>query len=243
VKFIIYLSPRTVAKYLAIIAAILAVFSIAFAVSTYVFDFFEEWMRMLDLDREMNIPTWFQSFMLACCAFLLTIIARGKNDESARYHRHWKTLSYIFWFMSADEVFSIHEIFIIPEIAEQLNLPWFLHSMWVIPGTIFVIWFAKHFWKFVQHLPKPTRDRFLLAAIIYISGSLGMEMVGSYYAEWKSQQDIIYALMANLEETLEMSGMIIFIYSLLTYLGTWQPDINIELKICDRNNYQKYLSS
>jgi hypothetical protein len=231
VKFNICLSPRTVAKYLIIIASILSVLSLAIAFSTYTINFYEEWMDMLDLDKEMNIPTWFSVFLLASCAFASALVARGKQIDSARYYRHWKMLSYLFWFMAVDEAFSLHEVLIIPEIAQALNLPWFLHSMWVIPGMIFVGWAIKYFWKFAVSLPKKTRDRMFLAAALYFGGSLGMEMIGSYYAEWKTQQDIIYVTIANLEEILEMSGTILFLKTILFYLGQSTPKIQIQLEI------------
>lgn len=235
-KFIIAFSPQTIAKYLLIIAVILTTLSSAIAFSTYSFNFYEEWMDMLNLDKEMNIPTWFASFLLGLSALLLTAIAKGKKQESDRYSREWKILSYIFWFMAVDEVFSLHEILIIPEVAEALKLPWFLHSMWVIPGTIFVLWFVKYFWKFTKHLPKRSLQHFCLAALLYISGALLMEMVGSYYAEWKTQRDLVYALMTNVEETLENGGTIFFIYGLLVYLSRWMPHLQLEVNILKANS-------
>ena len=41
---------------------------------------------------------------------------------------------------------------IIPEVSEALNLSWFLHSMWVVPGTVFVVWFVKRYSQFNRHL-------------------------------------------------------------------------------------------
>jgi len=243
VKSIIYLSPRSVAKILTIIAAILTGLSVAVAISTYGFDFFEEWMRMLDLDREMNIPTWFSAFMLMGCAVLLRIIATEQKERSNRYFRQWKLLSSLFWFFAIDEVFSLHEIFIIPEIAEALKLPLFLHSMWVIPGTIFVLWFIKYFWKFVMHLPARSRFHFCLAITIYLAGALGMEMVGSFYGEWKTQRDLVYAMMTNVEEAMEMGGIIIFIYGLLLYLRQLSPNIDIQIQLIDnRSKLEKFNS-
>jgi hypothetical protein len=233
VKSIVYLLPRSVAKTLTIIASILTGLSVAVAISTYRFDYFEDWMKMLDLDREMNIPTWFSAFMLSSCAILLKAIATEQKERANRYYRKWNLLSSIFWFFAIDEVFSLHEIFIIPEIADALKLPWFLHSMWVIPGIIFVVWFVEHFWKFVMHLQARSRFHFFLAATIYLAGSLGMEMVGSYYSEWKTQQDLVYAMMTNVEEAMEMGGIIIFIYGLLIYLKQLTPHLDIQIKLID----------
>jgi predicted permease len=126
---------------------------------------------------------------------------------------------------------SIHELLIIPDLAEALNLPWFLHSLWVIPGTIFVLIFAQRYWKFTLHLPKRSRYHFTLAAMLYIGGALGMEMVGSYYAELEGQQHLTYALLTSLEEAMEMMGTVAFIYGLLFYIGQWAQELQVQIKI------------
>ena len=230
-KFVLYFVPRLVFKYLMSGVLILTGLSLAVQISTYGFHFYEEWMDMLNLDMEMNLPTWYSAFMLAFCAILLTVIAAGKQTQSDRYTVYWRRLSYIFWLLSIDEVFSFHEVLIIPEVAEALKLPWFLHSMWVIPGTILVGLFIRYFWRFFVHLPTRLRGHFFLAFFFYIGGALGMEMVGSHYAEWQTQRDLIYALIAIIEEVMELSGIVIFIYGLLSYLGSWLPEWQIEVKI------------
>ena len=133
--------------------------------------------------------------------------------------------------MAIDEVVSIHEIFIIPEVSEALNLPWFLHSAWVIPGTVFVIWFIRRFGKFVRHLPNKSQQHFVLAACLYIGGALIMEMIGSHFAESLSQQHIVYALITTVEEFLEMIGMIMFIHALFYYLTQWAQPLDLQINI------------
>ncbi|MCF3609238.1 hypothetical protein L2E81_22680, partial [Planktothrix agardhii 1033] len=148
-----------------------------------------------------------------------------------RYFQQWKWLSIIFWLFAIDEVATIHEILIIPDIAKGLNLPPFLRSMWVIPGIILVIVFLRKYWKFWLHLPRKTRDHFILAASLYIGGALFMEMVGSVVAFYYHQQSLIYSLVAIVEEIMEMMGVIVFMYGLLVYIREWQEKINLEIKI------------
>jgi hypothetical protein len=223
--------PLSVVKYLIIGVIFFTVISTGIQISKYVFNYHQEWMNMLNLDREMNFPTWYSAFMLGFGSILLRIIAVGKNQKSDRYTGDWKLLSLIFTLLAIDEVLSIHEIFIIPEVSNALHLPWFLHSMWVIPGTIFVVWFLKRYWKFSRHLPLRSQQHFILAAAVYIGGALVMEMVGSYVAEAKGQQYLPYALITTVEEVMEMVGIIIFIYGLLYYLGRWMQDLELQIKI------------
>lgn len=230
-QYKIAISPRTVARNLTIGVLILGAIGTAVQICKYVFNYRADWMGTFNLDREMNLPTWYSALMLAFCALLLRAIAQGKKTQHDRYYRHWHLLSIIFWLMAIDEVLTIHELLIIPDIAKALKLPWFLHSMWVIPATVAVVFFTKQYWQFTLHLPPKSRFHFVLAAIVYVGGALGMEMVGSYFAELEGQQHLTYALMAVLEEVMEMIGTVIFIYGLLFYIGQWTQDLQVQIKI------------
>jgi hypothetical protein len=82
-------------------------------------------------------------------------------------------------------------------------------------------------------LPKQPRFYFITAAALYIGGALGMEIIGGVYADFDGQQNLAYALFTNLEEVLEMLGVITFIYGLLHYIGNWKDALEIEVKILE----------
>ncbi len=227
----ISLSPRKIIGYLIAVVIFFTIVSTGIQVCKYVFEYRADWMKLFNLDREFNFPTWYSTLTLAFCSVLLKIIATGKKQQSDRYAKEWQLLSSIFAVLAIDELLSIHEVLIIPEVSEALNLPWFLHSMWVIPGTIFTIWFLRRYSRFSRHLPYESRKHFAIAAAIYIGGALIMEMIGSYVAEARGQQNIVYALIATLEEVMEMSGIVVFIYGLLYYLREWNDKVNLEFTI------------
>ena len=243
----IKISPLKIAQFLTLGVVFFTCTSIGVQIGKFVFDYREDWTRMVNVDREMNLPTFYSAFMLAFCAWLLGAIASGKQTEleqqkilddpddqspvKYRYFQQWKGLSIIFWLLALDEVFMIHEILIIPDVAEALKLPAFLHSMWVIPGTIVVVIFGIKYWKFWLHLPQKTRYHFILAASLYIGGALLMEMVGSYITVLENQQNPIYAGMAIIEEIMEMMGVIVFMYGLFVYIRDWQKTIDVEIQI------------
>jgi hypothetical protein len=236
-QYKIAISPRTLAIRLTVIALVLTLISIGIQVSKYVFSYRSEWMDMWNLDREMNVPTWFKAFMLVFCALLLGAIAIGKKKQGDRFSRHWQLLSLIFWLMSLDEVVSIHEIMIVPSVADALNFPGFLRVIWVIPFGILLMFFARHYWKFTMHyLPKRSRFHFILAFAIYVGGAWGMEMVGSQVAKLEGQQHLTYALVATLEEVMQMMGTIVFIYGLLFYIGRWQKEVQLQIQILGGKN-------
>ena len=237
----IAVSSRTVIRYLLAGVVFFTIVSTGIQICKYVFDYRDEWMDLFNLDRELNFPTWYSALMLASCAILLKIIAIGKKQQGDRYTKDWQLLSVIFCWMAIDEVVSIHEILIIPEVSEALNLPWFLHSMWVIPGIVFVAWFAKRYSKFVRHLPSDSKRHFIIAGCTYVGGALIMEMLGSYFAESIGQQHIVYALIATVEELLETIGVVLFIRALLHYLYKWAERLNLQIDILEpslRNSKQ-----
>lgn len=225
------ISPGAVVKYLMIGVIFFTIVSTGIQICKYVYDYRDGWMNLFNLDRELNFPSWYSTIMIGFCSLLLRLIAIGKKKQGDRYAKDWQLLAFIFLYLALDELLSIHEIFIIPEISEALHLPWFLHSMWVIPGVIFVIWFAKRFIQFVRHLPPRSKKHFVSAAFIYIGGALIMEMVGSYFAEAQGQQHLSYALVATIEEFMEMVGVVIFIYGLLSYLGEWARTLDLQIDI------------
>ena len=227
----ISLSPRKIINYLTIIVVFFISVSVGIQICKYSYGYRADWMNLFNVDRELNFPTWYSALTIAFCSLLLKIIAKGKKQQGDRYTKDWQLLSLIFLWLAIDEVLSIHEILIIPEVSEALKLPWFLHSMWVIPGTVFVIWFIRRYSRFARHLPYQSRFHFFSAAFFYIGGALIMEMIGSYIAEAQGQQHLVYALTATAEEAMEMIGIIIFIYGLLYYLRQWNDKINVEITI------------
>ena len=227
----VQLSLRRLVIILLVVLTILAIASSAVQVGKYVYDYREDWTRMINMDREMNLPTWYEAALLAGSAFLLGLIATRKQELADRFSQDWRLLSRIFYFLAFDEVAGIHELFIIPDLADRLNLPWFLHSTWVIPGSIAVGLFVRRFWRFARHLDRHSRRWFIGSLSCFVFGIIGMEMVGSTYAQWQHQQSLGYAMLATLEEVIEVLGMIAFIYSLLNYLRRLQGYINIEIKL------------
>ncbi len=227
----VQLSLRRLVIILLAVLTLLAIASSAVQIGKYVYDYREDWTRMINMDREMNLPTWYEAALMSASGFLLGIIAQRKQELQDRFSRDWRLLSRIFYLLAIDEIVGIHELFIVPDLAEKLNLPWFLHSTWVIPGMVAVGFFIRRFWRFGKHLEPKTRWWFIGSIGLFIAGVIGMEMVGSTYAQWQHQQSLGYAMIATLEEVIEICGMIAFIYALLNYLRDLQGSLNIEIKL------------
>ena len=233
-QFKVSLSARRVLFRLLVSVALLTAAGTAVQVAKYGFDYREDWLRMFNLDREYNLPSLFSTLLLAGCAVLLRAIGQRATAAADPWDRSWRLLSTIFAVLAADEWFSVHELLIIPDLAEWANLPGFLKQIWVIPAAILVSVGAWKFWPFWLNLPTKLRWRSLVAGVVYLSGALLMEMIGGEYADLDGQQNLGYALLTVVEELAEMLGTTLFLWALLVHLGSWSGQVSLTLELGDR---------
>jgi len=171
---------------------------------------------MFNFNTEMNVPTLYSSFALICASILLFLIGSLHKKINLSYIP-WFGLSFIFLFLSIDETSSIHERLTTP-VKETLNTSGLLFYAWVIPYGIGLIVFLLIYSKFLLNLPKQTMILFIVSGSIYIGGAIGFELLGGQQAEKAGANDLLYSFFYTCEELLEMLGIALFIYALLTYL-------------------------
>jgi len=129
----------------------------------------------------------------------------------------WLGLAIIFLFLSIDETASFHERLITP-VRESLNTSGLLYYAWVIPYGIALTVFVIAYLKFLMSLPKNIMILFVVSGATFVSGALGFELVGGRYVEIHGSSNLLYSFFYTCEEFLEMLGIVIFIYTLLTYI-------------------------
>ncbi len=192
------------------------------------------WAKLVsffDLDEEENIPTFFSVFLLVIAAFLCGLTAALAIRQKAPHIWHWKGLSAGFMIMAYDEAFHIHEKCIVPIRTWIDRTPLgVLYFSWVVPGFALTFLIALFFFRFIVDLPAKTRSRFLISALVYLGGSLGLELLGGLYAEQHGENNLFYNFIATVEESLEMAGLILFIRSLLAYLGESAGSLMLNFK-------------
>ena len=172
------------------------------------------------LGSESNVPTYYISFLNLSSAVLLFIITAVEKKNRKPYFLQWTILSLGFLYISMDEVVEIHE-----ELSNlvagiiNLNNQGFYTFSWVIPGIIIVLLLALFFARFITNLDSGTRVNFLIAAILYVGGAIGLEMLGGRYYGIHGSDNLTYRMMQNVEESLEMAGLIVFIWALMRYMS------------------------
>jgi len=177
-------------------------------------------IKLFYVDLEQNFPAYFSSALLLFSALLLLVITMLERKRKASNVLKWAILSICFLFLAVDEALSFHERLINPirNLLSSDNLGIFYYA-WVIPGITFVLIFAIFFLRFFLQLNTKTKLTFLIAAAMYIGGAIGIEFINGYYAELHGEENLIYSMLSNLEECLEMAGTIVFIWGLLVYIS------------------------
>lgn len=169
---------------------------------------------LFNLDAELNIPAWFSGIILFIASVLLYVIYKISSGIKPMYY--WLFLSIIFLYLSFDEMASFHERFMFM-LRNYFNLSGFLYFSWVIVGIPFAILVGLLSVPFLRRIPPQAAKFFITAGFLYVFGAAGVEMIGASVFE-THENTLLYALITTVEETLEMCGVILFIYSLVRYL-------------------------
>lgn len=223
------LEPRPLRK--ALVAASLSVILLGifreWFVAHYGFETVFQDMRHIALDAEMCLAAWYSSFLMLVSAGLLGVIARLAARRGEGMVWYWGVLAIVFVGLSLDEATSVHELVLEP-IRERLHLTGPFYFAWVVPALVMVPLFALAYLRFLRALPRPYGLWLFVSGAVFVSGALGMEMVGGVTNLAAGADGLPYILSFLLEESLEISGLTVFLLALMSYLGRTCPRISID---------------
>ncbi len=161
-------------------------------------------VRILDVDRERSVSTWFQVLVLAACSLALWACGRHERDPGQRLA--WRWFSGLLALMSLDEQIGVHEIVRarITAIAAQHGS--LLPAGLTLGSALAVVALAAT--RFLLRRPPAMRRRILVAGSVYLLGAVGFEVAAAVWIGRGLPRGAIYRLMPTFEELLEMLGMI-----------------------------------
>jgi hypothetical protein len=171
---------------------------------------------LFNLEREQSIPRFYSAVMLLSCSGLLLIIAISKKGIYSPGFRYWLGLVFVFLCLAIIKITSIHE-YLAVAFQSVLNITRFQFYAWSY-GILLVI-FPMVYLKFLLSLPRETKFLMIIAGFIFIAGAFGLDLIGKYFGNSINHHTIAYISLATLEEVLEMVGIIVFMYSLLSYIS------------------------
>lgn len=216
----IKIHPKRLVRRLAAAMGVMTLASIIGQVSTYFWGdgHLHGFVPLFNLDREMNIPTWFSAFLFLLGAVLLWVIGTELRARMDPLALRWRVMAVVFLILSVDEISALHEMTVDP-LRDFFHAGGYLHFSWVILGMAVILGTAILFLRPFLSLPGRLRLLSAASAGLFISGSLGMEMIAGRWVEAGGASNFRYAMMANAEETLELGGLILFIHVLLAVAG------------------------
>ena len=95
------------------------------------------------------------------------------------------------------------------------------------------------FLKFINALPPKTKRLFLTAGTVFVCGAIGMELLAGAHDEVYTSNNFTSAILTSIEEFMEMIGVVIFIYALLSYISSELKGLNLKIGIANGTKYRQ----
>lgn len=185
--------------------------------------------RVFDFDEETNIPTLFNTALFVISALLMLVTGGYLRRERRPYAWHWIFLGALFVLLAIDEFTSIHETLVEP-MRDLFDIEGGLFYLaWVIPALFLCLLGALLLLRFMIRLPPAVRRLFIAAAVVYLVGAVGLEMVQGFLTTSFPDASVMRRIVTFLEEFLEMLGLIILIRGLLAYMIGRVPALEVEI--------------
>ncbi|CAK8725741.1 Multidrug transporter [Candidatus Electrothrix aarhusensis] len=189
----------------------------------------------VDLDIEKNIPSFYSAFAILLCSLLFFCISSLEKKQGRR-RCYWIGLAAVFLFLSLDEAFVLHEG--LGDYTEEyikttgiFQVSGLLYFPWIIPYGILTTLLGVLYFRFILCLPRKTTVLLTLSAIIFITGAGIFDMLGGREAELHGYYSVTYTVLYTIEEFLEMSGIVLLMYTLLDYIEQQYGHLCFSLQI------------
>lgn len=176
---------------------------------TFIFEFF--------INNEGNIATFWNTLLLILTSGLAFILASAKFSQKDRYRFEWLMLGAVFLYLSMDESSVIHEKFS-SLLKNMPDINGWAHYKWLYAGAPAVLLLTFLFLRFYLHLDLRNKILFPLSMALYLFGAFGGELLSGHYSQEFGTKNVPYTLMTHGEELGEQIGIILMIFTLLTYL-------------------------
>ncbi|MGB3789740.1 MAG: hypothetical protein WA949_17140 [Phormidesmis sp.] len=172
--------------------------------------------KLFDVGHEQSVPTYFSALNLLLSAVLLWVIYRYETLNRHKWRKYWLHLSALFFFLSMDEAISIHEkLGKIPNILTRMGISVFEieRHKWLPFGIALVVIVTVYLIPFLRVLPRDTLFLFLASGLVFLTGAIGFEYLGSFMEKndiVDSRTDTLYLIRLLFEEGFEMCGVVLF---------------------------------
>lgn len=185
-----------------------------------------DFSRLIDLDYEGNIPTLYSALLFIFNAILLFFLTKVWRSQGINGARYWMGLAFIFLFLGVDEGTRLHEE--IGDLVEPfVNAQGALYFPWVIPYVTALAIITLFYFKFYLGLSRSLQIELFIAAILFLGGAVGVEMISAQQADLHGTSSLSYSILYTIEESLELAGLLFFCHTLLKQISTTKQQIQL----------------
>lgn len=171
---------------------------------------------LLDVDSEDSAFTWLSVVATFAAAWLLFQLGVEAETRRSPFKWHWYFLAALFLLVSFDEFAGIHEK-VSAALASRIDNTGLMYFAWAAPAGVLSLLGLAAFVPFIRSFPLRLALLLVLSAVAFLGGAVGFEMVGGSVAEVEGIETFRYRMLTNIEEGLEITGVLIFIYVLLSF--------------------------
>lgn len=172
--------------------------------------------RLLDPNEETSIYTWLSVLMLGIAGLLMLDIGFRTPRSDRILHWGWIGVGLAVLAVSADEMLMIHEGVAV-RLHEHFQWGGYLRFAWVVPAILVVALGGLLALPFLARLPSSTRGWMFAAAVVFVVGAVGIEMIGGKLWDDGMEDSLAYALVSGTEEAFEGLGVLILLGGLLRH--------------------------
>lgn len=213
------LDPRSLTRmFVAVIALLVLLHGITQTLRFAVFDGgnMGGLVPLFSLGSDGNLPTYFSSLVLFFSGLMLLALAVAELRNREHDGWYWVGLSLVFAFLAIDEMLQLHERLTEP-MRTVLGTGGLLFYAWIVPYGLGTLVLVTIYWRFLWRLPRDTAWLMLLSGAIFVGGAIGVEMLGGLVFERIGSINPVYVGLQTIEEVLEMSGIVLFLYAISSH--------------------------
>jgi hypothetical protein len=147
--------------------------------------------------------TWLSVGLLLVTAWALVAATRDRADR-----RWWLAVAAGFVYLAVDEGLMVHERF--NDVVGSGNDAY----GWALPGAVLALGAALPFARWFFRLEPPLRNQLLVAALLFIGGAIGFEVLAGM-RELAVGFDRVFFVLTTIEEVLEVAGPMLVLLAML----------------------------
>jgi len=121
--------------------------------------------------------------------------------------------------MSIDEVAAFHEVIGNDLMTRRFDFTGYLYYPFVLPGAVIAAVVALSFLRLLRRLPAWVVTGTVASGALYLSGTLGLEAISGKWASVHGVENLVYMLLTDAEELIEMLALILMYGTFERYLS------------------------